>query len=71
MGQQLLLRLHDVLVLTSLKRSSLYKAIQEGKFPPPKKLSDKSVAWKVSDIEEWANALPVASHYATSDGELS
>lgn len=52
------LRLPAVIEKTGLSRSSIYRLIQEGKFPPPVKLSARASAWFERDIDEWLNALP-------------
>ncbi|MBD3821176.1 MAG: AlpA family transcriptional regulator [Thiotrichales bacterium] len=52
------LRLPAVIEKTGLSRSSIYRLIQEGKFPPPVKLSARASAWFDDDINEWLNALP-------------
>ncbi len=63
MDARILYRLPEVLAQTGYKRSSLYKAILAGEFPPPRRLGQRAVAWHSSDIEAWANALPTAEHY--------
>ena len=37
-------------------RSTMYKEIQEGKFPPPIKLGKRSSAWIEAEVEENAQA---------------
>ena len=54
-----LLRLPEVLRLTGLKRASLYRDAQLGKFPPPIKIGVCASAWPSSLIEAWiAQKLP-------------
>jgi len=40
---------------TSLSRSSIYRGIRAGTFPPAVRVSSGRVAWRVSDIDAWAN----------------
>lgn len=51
--QVTLLRLPAVLERTGLGRSSLYAAIQEGRFPEPIRLSARAVAWPSSEVDAW------------------
>lgn len=50
---QKLLRKKPTLEQTGLTHSSLYELIKKGQFPKPVKLSEKSVAWVESEIQEW------------------
>lgn len=38
---------------TGLGKSSIYRLIQLGKFPKPLKLTDQSVGWLESEIDQW------------------
>ena len=42
--------------LIGLSRSTIYKAISEGSFPPPIRLGKRAVGWLQSDIEDWLQA---------------
>jgi prophage regulatory protein len=48
-----LLRLADVRSLVGISRSTIYKRISEGSFPSPVRISERSVRWRLEDIEEW------------------
>ena len=48
-----LLRLPNVIQITGLARSTIYKLISDERFPPPLKLSQRAVAWSLLDIEQW------------------
>ena len=48
-----LLRLEDVKNQTGLGRSVIYKMIGEGQFPIPVKITSKSVAWPLNEVDEW------------------
>lgn len=50
---QTLLRLKQVMAKTGLSRSYVYELSKKGKFPKSVKLSEKSVAWVESEIDEW------------------
>lgn len=49
------LRLKEVMALTALGRSSIYKFMSEDRFPQSVSLGDRAVAWVESEIEEWMN----------------
>ena len=49
---QKLMRLSEVLNLYPVSRSTLYKQIKQGVFPRSIRISDKSVAWIESDIDQ-------------------
>ncbi|MCF7355542.1 AlpA family transcriptional regulator [Vibrio sp. CK2-1] len=51
-----LIRLKEVIALTSLSRSSIYKFISEGRFPKSVSLGDRAVAWIKEEVEEWIEA---------------
>ncbi|MEZ8400853.1 AlpA family transcriptional regulator [Vibrio splendidus] len=47
------LRLKEVIALTGLGRSSIYKFMDENTFPKTVSLGGRAVAWLESEIEEW------------------
>lgn len=47
------LRLPEVLRLTGLAPSTLYRYMDRGEFPRPDQLGSNTVGWKQSDINEW------------------
>lgn len=55
-----LLRLPVVTEITGLKRSAIYKKMDEGNFPRPVRLGGRAVAWRSDAIEKWINERPVA-----------
>jgi prophage regulatory protein len=48
-----LIKLKEVIHLTGLGRSSIYKFMAEGHFPMSISLGERSVAWEVGEVEEW------------------
>jgi len=56
-----LLRLPEVLRLTGLSRSTLYRKIKAGEFPRPVKLGKRAVGWRESEVIAWINGRPPAS----------
>lgn len=53
-----LIRLPEVCNLTGLSRSSLYRAINAGLFPRSVQLGQRSVAWRLDQVEDWINSRP-------------
>lgn len=49
----MLMRLPKVIQMTGLARSTIYKLISDERFPPPLKLTQRAVAWRLLDIEQW------------------
>lgn len=58
-------RLPQVLALFPVSRTAFYQGIKEGRFPAPVKLSERTAAWRVSDIR----ALLASYGEAANDGE--
>lgn len=54
------LRLGDVMRVTGLGRSTVYRLIANQSFPPPCRLGVRAVGWRSSDISQWSAARPVA-----------
>jgi len=46
-------RMRDVLRMTSLSRSSLYRRIAAGSFPAPVSLGGAAKGWRRIDLEQW------------------
>ena len=51
-----LIKINEVIHRTAKSRSSIYKAINDGKFPKSYPNGDRAVAWLASDIDAWINA---------------
>jgi prophage regulatory protein len=62
-----ILRLKSVLNRTGLSRSTLYRKITEGTFPPQVKISLNGAGWHESELNRWI-ADPVAYR---PDGNLN
>ena len=48
-----LIRLKEVMNITGLGRSSIYKFMDEERFPKSVSLGDRAVAWVESEVEMW------------------
>jgi prophage regulatory protein len=60
-GAQSLLRMPNVIVMTGLGRSTIYRLMSEQRFPTPVRLGLRSVAWRRSDVDRWIEACPPAT----------
>ncbi len=45
--------IEQVMEITTLRKTSIYSEIKAGRFPRPKKLTDRRVGWWHDDIETW------------------
>jgi prophage regulatory protein len=48
-----IVRLRTVLDRTGLSRSTVYRKMQEGTFPPQLKISVNGTGWRESEINRW------------------
>ena len=53
-------RLPKVIERTGLARATIYVMIREGRFPEPRQVGAKAVAWRSTDVLAWMHGLPVA-----------
>lgn len=51
-----LLELKEVMAITGLSSTTIYKHIKEGMFPEPKRCGNRTVRWRLSDIENYINS---------------
>ena len=51
-----LIKLDAVMAKTSISRSHIYALIESGEFPKQVSLSERSVAWVETEIDEWIDA---------------
>ena len=51
-----IIRLREVMDLTGLARSTVYKHIDEGTFPKPVPLGGRSVGWVEQEVQDWVIA---------------
>lgn len=48
-----IIRLKEVVSITSLARSTIYRYVGQGVFPKPISLGDRAVGWVESEVNEW------------------
>jgi prophage regulatory protein len=51
-----LIRLKEVMRMTGLARSTIYKIMKEGAFPSSVPLQSRAVAWVECEVQEWIEA---------------
>jgi prophage regulatory protein len=52
-----LVRLPEVIRLSGMSRATIYRHMEEGTFPKPKRVGVKMIAWKMSDLINWIDGL--------------
>jgi prophage regulatory protein len=52
-----LLRLSDVMLVTSIGSSTIYRKIAANQFPRPVRLGPGSVRWLTTDVRTWIEGL--------------
>nr|WP_082146556.1 AlpA family transcriptional regulator [Marinobacter subterrani] len=52
-----ILRLSQVIHVTSLARSTIYKLMSSGLFPKPISLSERTVGWVEAEVDQWIDSL--------------
>lgn len=55
-------RLPTVIQATGLGRSTIYRLVATGAFPPPVHLGPRAVAWRWSDLDQWSASRQVNSN---------
>ncbi len=48
-----ILRVAEVAKRVGLARSSIWQMVKDGRFPAPRRLSQRAVGWHSADIESW------------------
>ena len=61
--QEKLLSVRQVCEMTCLPRSSLYVLMRRGEFPEPIRVSQKTVRWKLTEVEAWISSRTRARGY--------
>ena len=53
------LRLGDVMRITGLSRSTLYRLMADNGFPAPHRVGRRAVRWRSDIVAQWSAARPV------------
>ena len=57
MSEYKLLNLHQVVELTGVSKSKIYRDKRVGLFPQPLRLGKNCVRWRTDDIVDWISSL--------------
>ncbi len=49
-------------------RTTLWRKVRAGEFPPPRALSEHRKAWLQSEVADWISTRPVANAYRSTEG---
>ena len=55
-----MMRLSEVTIKTGLSRSTIDRMEADGKFPKRRKLSERAIGWRSSDVEKWIKGRELA-----------
>ncbi len=55
-----LVRRREVLTLTGLSTSTLYRRMAQGEFPRPVRIGPGAVGWRLGDVMAWLDSRPAA-----------
>lgn len=55
------MRLRDVLQVIPVSKTTWWKGVQEGRFPKPVRLTERTTAWRVEDIRELIDSLSASN----------
>lgn len=59
-AMKICLSLKEVAQALSLSQSTVQQLVREKRFPEPRLLSGRRVGWLTHEVQNWANARPVA-----------
>ena len=51
-----ILRIGDVLRLTGVCRTTIWRWSRTGKFPAPIRLGSRHIGWRAEEVEEWVDS---------------
>ena len=63
-----ILRRKEVEARIGLSRATIYELMSRGKFPQSIKLTEKSVGWLLSEVNEWLDKRIAASRSSNGEG---
>ena len=59
-GEAVIIKLPEVLALTKISKSTLYRFMESGDFPRPIRLGKRARAWRKEEILEWIDSRTAA-----------
>lgn len=64
-----MLRAPEVMARTGLSRTTIWRKVRAGEFPPPTELGENSIGWPESLITTWINSRPQRTYSAGTTPE--
>lgn len=64
-----MLRAPEVMALTGLSRTTLWRRVRAGTFPAPVELGQNSIGWPASEISAWLKARARRTYGADAPAE--
>ncbi len=59
-----ILRPREVIARTGLSRTTIWRRVRAGSFPPPLVLGENSIGWTAQSIEDWLESRPRRTYSA-------
>lgn len=66
-----ILRQSEVLAITGLGRTTLWRLEKRGEFPARRRITGNIVGWLASEVEEWIASRPLATPGAGAESDPS
>lgn len=60
--RQLLMKLTELCDQLAVSRGTIYRWLNEGKFPRPVRIGGRAVRWRAEDVEAWCSSLDQATY---------
>ena len=64
-----MLRPTEVFARTGLSRTTIWRRVKAGKFPPPTELGENAIGWPESEISAWLEKRPRRTYGAETAPE--
>jgi len=53
--------LPEVIEITTISRSTLFRMVEKGSFPAPRQIGERRVGWLSDEVQAWLLDRPVAT----------
>lgn len=63
-----ILNVKEVCRRFGIARSTVYAQVAQGKFPPPRRITENRVGWPSADLDKFLSELPLAASPNTTKG---
>ncbi|MBC8318990.1 MAG: AlpA family phage regulatory protein [Desulfobulbaceae bacterium] len=55
--QKRIYRIHDLVEIYGMSKATIYRLMDEGKFPRPVRISNRGVGWLMAPLDKWEHDL--------------